>query len=200
MPASTPVASPRLTRRFNRVLGAVLNQLEQIEASPERLMRMLHPQHRENVERLVHTAAVATSRQLGPHWRLPLPPGATWRHARDSLALALKALLVALDRQRLAQPAVPRRRRRRVRYAEAPLGPVLPLPFIPEPVPEPPAEPEPAAPPERAAAMRPRTARPQPAGPPGPTSRIARTQVRRLGLAGESVDMREQHSRSILGW
>ncbi|MGV3492059.1 MAG: hypothetical protein ACO1OG_12145 [Devosia sp.] len=180
MPAPSP--SLRLTRRLEHALDAVLAQLQPLEAHPT---RPLLPSHRETIDRLLHTVAAATARQTGDGWRLPLPARATWGNAKDALTLALKALLVARDRLRAAHPApAPGRRRRRVRHvAKTPLGPELPLPFIPEPPPAPEPTPEPPSPPVRR----------QP-------SRTVRTPVLRLGLAGEPIDMREQHTRSILGW
>lgn len=203
MPATPAVAiSPRERAiRERRVRGRIEDALSAVAgwllAIGEHKRPASQPLLREQVAQLnwlLDTAEAAVSRVMGAGWRARFAPrdSITWGEVQLALILAFKALETVAKgfeaRQRAEHTARPKHRRR-VRYGRETFGPHHPLPLIPEPPPEP--EPEPVA------------ARWRPAPQPQPETHPTRSSDPRAsfrGLAGQPIDMAEQHRRSILGF
>lgn len=203
MPVTPAVAiSPRdRANRERRLRGRIEDALSAVAgwlvAIGEHKRPASQPLLREQVAQLnwlLDTAEAAVSRVMGAGWRARFAPRdtVTWGEVQLALILAFKALETVVKgfeaRERAEHTARPRKRRRRVRYGRETFGPHQPLPLIPEPTPEP--EPEPIPP------------RWRPARQPQPETHPTRSSAPRAtfrGLAGQPIDMAEQHRRSILG-
>ena len=143
MPKIPPPPSRRLTQRFNSVLGAVMDILDEFHLHRAKNGVPLDRTRREEIVRLLDTAEAAVARELGMGWRIHWTDDqmVLQRHARVALQMALAALLMVIRREQDRAPAAvaPNRKpRRRVepfvsfppgsRDGEAPTSPP-PLPL-----------------------------------------------------------------------